>query len=1046
MLPDAASLVTVLIESALKGLIVLAVAAFFAVLLRRSSAASRHWVWTLALASLIALPLLAPFVPAWQVPLLPERMEQHLRTAPLPPDPVVSLPPVAPSPPDAPSPAPSVGPVPVPAPPVEPAPASDAASAPVPAPAPATVPEPTPDEPDAPAISPQLREAGTVDVVVGTLKSWGGRLASALSDVWTAAIAPLRHSTLTLGEWVAGLWLLGLILALGRMVMGTVGVRVLIRRSAPVTEHAWSRDLVRFAGELGVSRPVALRRSLTTTMPLTCGVLRPFILLPADYTAWSPERRRFVLLHELAHIRRRDCLTQRIGQLAAAVYWFNPLVWIAVRWQRMEHERACDDLVLAQGVRPSTYAQELLDLARSFVQVKWTAPVTVSVAHKTDIERRMEAILDPKRSRRSLSRRAVYATAFLVACLLVPAAALHLGNRTTATQEMLSSPRIATFTEPPAPAAPPEPVAEPVAEPEGPFCRTLEREVSTADDVRIDVQNARGRIGVEAGSAAVVAIEAETCAPTRALLEETEVVVDARLRDVIVRTEQARPHADVRVSYLLRVPPTARLRRIDQQSGEIYLAHLDGPVSAELRRGVLHAVDLAGELRLSTIDAGVELDLGDRTAGAPVLVESVSGPIAVRINRPVSADLQARTVDGQIETTLGLIVEDDPGGRAVRARLGEGGAPVLVRNVEGGIRIERAEQVELAVTDQTRPRSTTRSWRRVFRNEDAEHADRFDRAWTEAGSAAPAASAVWVEADRYDRLRMLDEASRLEEPRRTRLLGEVALHDPDERMRLRAVEMLVRAEAPATRSVLFRLLEDSEGRVRAEAARVLGLRGETEAVGALSERVRRDPDARVRRAGVLALGQIADVRATAVIEEALRDDDRRVRRAAEQVLNEWARTTWMRTAHPDGEATYCRAGEARCAELARELRNLGEQAVAYSLAVVEEGAGMLGEHEIAFEVEVDEAEMRERMLHWVARTVRKVERDCEEDGEDGAEVEERFDSSTETLVDRALPAREAVEAPDPDARPHVVHLPPDSAMQVLVGRQMRVLAAPGTLP
>ena len=88
-------------------------------------------------------------------------------------------------------------------------------------------------------------------------------------------------------------------------------------------------------------------------MPMACGVLRPAVMMPEEADVWPAERLRIVLLHELAHVKRHDCLTHLVAQMACALHWFNPLAWIAARNVRTERERACDDLVLAAGTRGS---------------------------------------------------------------------------------------------------------------------------------------------------------------------------------------------------------------------------------------------------------------------------------------------------------------------------------------------------------------------------------------------------------------------------------------------------------------------------------------------------------------------------------------------------------------------------------------------------------------------------------------------------------------------------------------------------------------------
>jgi beta-lactamase regulating signal transducer with metallopeptidase domain len=169
--------------------------------------------------------------------------------------------------------------------------------------------------------------------------------------------------------------------------------------AAVVADHG--SDAEEAATRIGLRRPVLLLRSRTEIVPLAAGVREPAILLPAGAAGWSRERLRVVLLHEMAHIRRKDCLTQALGELTACLYWFHPLVWLALRRLRAERERACDDLVLHAGTKASDYAAHLLALARS-LQPAALSYAAVSMA-AASLETRLRAILNPKVNRRALS-------------------------------------------------------------------------------------------------------------------------------------------------------------------------------------------------------------------------------------------------------------------------------------------------------------------------------------------------------------------------------------------------------------------------------------------------------------------------------------------------------------------------------------------------------------------------------------------------------------------------------------------------------------------
>ena len=203
-------------------------------------------------------------------------------------------------------------------------------------------------------------------------------------------------------------------------------VRRIVRDASPLQAGEWVDPLYEIADRLGLDNAPRLLRSDDVDMPFACGVLQPTIVLPSDCESWSLARRRAVLLHELAHIRRRDLLGHTVGRIACAIYWFHPLVWTAAKHLRSESERACDDIALACGAPAADYAEHLLDIVTS-VRGNRTPAVAIAMARRKDFEGRMLAILDPGLARTTPNRQrslglvgAIAASALLIGAV-VPA-------------------------------------------------------------------------------------------------------------------------------------------------------------------------------------------------------------------------------------------------------------------------------------------------------------------------------------------------------------------------------------------------------------------------------------------------------------------------------------------------------------------------------------------------------------------------------------------------------------------------------------------------
>ena len=138
-------------------------------------------------------------------------------------------------------------------------------------------------------------------------------------------------------------------------------------------------------------------------VPITIGIWRRRIILPAVADKWSTDQLRMVLKHELAHVLRRDVLWQLVTSIATNIFWFQPLAWWANHQLKLERERACDDQVIAGGEQAADYATVLVQLAATFSGRKTIPTGALSMAKKP-IERRLATILSPSTTRTSTNR------------------------------------------------------------------------------------------------------------------------------------------------------------------------------------------------------------------------------------------------------------------------------------------------------------------------------------------------------------------------------------------------------------------------------------------------------------------------------------------------------------------------------------------------------------------------------------------------------------------------------------------------------------------
>jgi uncharacterized protein (TIGR03435 family) len=262
------------------------------------------------------------------------------------------------------------------------------------------------------------------------------------------AVLPQRQPTWewpSASELLLAAWLIGVTLFLFPVVVGLRQIKALRQAATP-----WpvGQALVRSS-----QRRVEVLLSDRVPGPMTCGVLRPAIVLPAEAATWPHSDLTRAVVHELEHVRRFDWLTQCLTRVVAAAYWFHPFVWVAWRRFALEAERACDDAVLSHPASPAdagdnidetAYADQLVHLAQRLSA--GTGEIHLAMANRRDLSARVTAVLDSRRPRGRAGRLAVVAVSLLVTLVVAAISPLQLVARSTNTARDLQQVKLAVVS------------------------------------------------------------------------------------------------------------------------------------------------------------------------------------------------------------------------------------------------------------------------------------------------------------------------------------------------------------------------------------------------------------------------------------------------------------------------------------------------------------------------------------------------------------------------------------------------------------------------
>ena len=760
----------------LKATLVLAVASLATLALGRASAAMRHMVWTLAIVSALLLPVLSIALPRWQLPIV--RLT---------------------------------------------APAGAAFEV---------------EQIDRAVAAPPISRARKAD---RSIVDASPAASSAITAPNPVAPVASRLVPQSIAGWLALVWACGAIAVIARLLIGVAAVQWMSRRTARVIDAPWLPLAIELAGQVGVSRRIVFAESPTASMPMAVGIIRPSVLMPADAVRWPAERLRIVLLHELAHVKRRDCLTHALAQLACAVHWFNPLVWIAARHLRTERERACDDLVLASGTKGPDYAEELLEIARVMRSGRFpalTTGATLAMAHRSQLEGRLMAILDPKVPRSGLSAlRTAFATV-VAACALLPIASIQpwtIAQAAPAAAAAFEAPPVAA-PEPQLPKPAPTPTPTPTPSPNPSTHARSQQEL--ADDIARTVVDA-----AVAGAAGV----------TRSAVESAmQSVGQSGIATAVGQTVQ-----------------TAVSEAVNSAVGTA-VSFSTGPVSYVGGQEPKRPADprMVAALTAALKDSDKEVRETAMHALIQLRDPSIFEPL-VQALKDTSPDVREQAAHGlgqlrdkrAVDPLVASLTDKTPDVReAAASALGQLKDPRAVDGLIAALKDENADVREQAVfaLSQLRDKRATVAIGGLIKDSNPDVREQ----------------AVFA-------LGQLRDASAIEGLT-------VALRDEKPGVREQAAFALGQIRDPRSVSPLISALKDENAEVREHAAFALGQIRDKAAVEALIIAVK-DPNPSVRENVVFALGQIRDPRAIDALTTALKDPNKEVRQNAAFALGQLAR-------------------------------------------------------------------------------------------------------------------------------------------------------------
>ncbi|MDA1275445.1 MAG: M56 family metallopeptidase, partial [Verrucomicrobia bacterium] len=218
-----------------------------------------------------------------------------------------------------------------------------------------------------------------------------------------SAPLPQPKKSVRLWTWLIGLWVSGATMLAGCFAWQIVRFNRRVRRYGCLDDARVHSILEEAKLSVGLKTAVQLVETCETPVPAMFGLIRPRLLLPADFRKdYSEHELRLVFLHELTHLKRRDHVVNWMMLVLSTIHWFNPLVWLAFGRMRADRELACDEQVLTVSPdhQNKSYGQMLIKLLEGLPQPARLPGLIGIVENTHQLKRRITMIAKFKRPAR----------------------------------------------------------------------------------------------------------------------------------------------------------------------------------------------------------------------------------------------------------------------------------------------------------------------------------------------------------------------------------------------------------------------------------------------------------------------------------------------------------------------------------------------------------------------------------------------------------------------------------------------------------------------